>query len=85
MFKILESVSVLMLALWLVLMKANMREKSLNFCSAQRLYDSNAVQFGDKQGSRWRAKKSPCGCSLRFVLVPKEKWKSPCDFTKSLY
>ena len=32
------------------------------------------------QGSRWRAiraKKSPCGCSLRFVLVPKEKWKSP--------
>jgi hypothetical protein len=39
------------------------------------------------QGSRWRAiraKKSPCGCSLRFVLVPKEKWKSHCDFTKSL-
>ena len=39
------------------------------------------------QGSRWRAiraKKSPCGCSLRFVLVPKEKWKSPCNFTKSL-
>jgi hypothetical protein len=35
----------------------------------------------------WRvtlAKKSPCGCSLRFVLVPKEKWKSPCNFTKSL-
>jgi hypothetical protein len=25
-----------------------LREKSLNFCSAQRLYDSNAVQFGDK-------------------------------------
>ena len=28
------------------------------------------------QGSCWRAiraKKSPCGCSLRFVLVPKEK------------
>ena len=22
------------------------------------------------QGSRWRAKKSPCGCSLCFVLVP---------------
>jgi hypothetical protein len=39
-------------------------------------------------GSRWRAirvKKSPCGCSLRFVLVPKEKWKSPCNFTKSLW
>ena len=39
------------------------------------------------QGSRWRAiraKKSPCGCSLRFVLVSKEKWKSPCNFTKSL-
>jgi hypothetical protein len=36
------------------------------------------------QGSRWRAiraKKSPCGCSFRFV--PKEKWKSPCNFTKS--
>jgi hypothetical protein len=35
------------------------------------------------QGSRWRAirvKMSPCG----FVLVPKEKWKSPCNFTKSL-
>jgi hypothetical protein len=35
------------------------------------------------QGSRWRAiqaKKSPCGCSLHFVLVPKEKWKSPCNF-----
>jgi hypothetical protein len=39
------------------------------------------------QGSRWkaiRAKKSPCGCSLRFVLVPKEKWKSPCNFTMSI-
>ena len=32
------------------------------------------------QGSRWRtirAKRSPCGCSLHFVLVPKEKCKSP--------
>jgi hypothetical protein len=50
-----------------------------NFCI-------NKTQFS-KQGSRWRAirvKKSPCGCSLRFVLVPKEKWKSPCNFTKSL-
>ena len=28
--------------------EGNLREKSLNFCSAQRLYDSNAVQFGDK-------------------------------------
>ena len=40
-----------------------------------------------RQGSRWksiRAKKSPCGSSLCFVLVPKEKWKSPCNFTKSL-
>jgi hypothetical protein len=40
-----------------------------------------------RQGLRWRAiraKKSPCGCPLRFVLVPKEKWKSPCNFTKSL-
>ena len=36
------------------------------------------------QGSRWRVKKSPCGCSLRFVLVPKEKWKSPCNFTDVL-
>jgi len=48
--------------------------------SAEEIYDAS-------QGSRWRAiraKKSPCGCSLRFILVPKEKWKSPCDFTKSL-
>jgi hypothetical protein len=29
-------------------MDSSLREKSLNFCSAQRLYDSNAVQFGDK-------------------------------------
>jgi hypothetical protein len=39
------------------------------------------------QGPCWRAireKKSPYGCSLRFVLVPKEKWKSPRNFTKSL-
>ena len=28
-----------------------------------------------------RAKKSPCGCSLCFALVPKEKWKLPCNFT----
>ena len=36
-----------------------------------------------RQGSRWRAKKSPCGCSLRFVLVPKEKWKSPSSNNKT--
>jgi hypothetical protein len=56
------------------------------------LYPSGAPAFapvflGVRQGSRWRAiraKKSSCGCSLRFVLVPKEKWKSPCNLTKSL-
>ena len=53
-----------------------------------RLFKDRFIQGNYlKQGSRWRvirAKKTPCGCSLRFVLVPKEKWKSPCNFTKSL-
>jgi hypothetical protein len=44
-------------------------------------------QITKYQDLRWRAiraKKSPSSCSLHFVLVPKEKWKSPCNFTKSL-
>jgi hypothetical protein len=51
------------------------------------VYNRTAISVNHRdvsQGSRWRAKKTPCGCSLHFVLVPKEKWKSPCNFTKSL-
>ena len=60
----------------------------LDFYSASSLKLVEMSLHSDTvQVSRWRAiraKKSPCGCSLRFVLVPKEKWKSPCNFTKSL-
>jgi hypothetical protein len=51
----------------------------MNIVGPTRGIDTRYKYSKHHQGSRWRAiraKKSPCGCSLRFVLVPKEKRNS---------
>ena len=68
---------------------ASSRNTACHVYTASEYYQVKKAAGNNKcfQDSRWRvirAKKSPCGCSLCFVLVPKEKWKSPCNFTKSL-